>query len=122
MEQAILLSENRSQWDKLVNWQASMTVRRSRPLKVELPARVLVCVEGKVVGEMLATHFLKTANPGVFSRRAGMTVLELEEYAAEGPVYGWVIADVAQYNRPMELREIGVDQEPVSWMLVKTEA
>lgn len=121
MGQAILLSENRKQWDKLVKWQASMTVKRSRPLKIELPARVLVCVEGQIVGEMLATHFLKTYNPGVFCQRAKIPVAELEAYAAEGPVFGWVIADVVNYEEPEQLCRIGVEQEPVSWVLVDVE-
>ena len=113
MEQAILLSETRNQWDKLVGWQASMTVKRSRP------AKVLVCVEEQIVGEMLVTHFLKTYNPGAFSRRAATPVRELEEYAAEEPVYGWTIADVVVYETPMALTEIGEDRAPVSWKLVE---
>ena len=119
MEQEILLHESRSQWDKLVGWQASMTVKRSRPAKVLLPARVLVCVEEQIVGEMLVTHFLKTYNPGAFSRRAATPVRELEEYAAEEPVYGWTIADVVVYETPMALTEIGEDRAPVSWKLVE---
>ena len=121
METVILLSERKDHWEKLVSWKASMTVRRSRPLKIDLPARTLVCVDGKIVGEMLATHFLKTYNAGGFCRRAGTPAKILEEYAAEGPVYGWVIADVVVYERPEALSAIGVEREPASWMLVGVE-
>lgn len=115
----ILLTENKIQWEKLLRGTASMTVRRSRPERVELPCKVLVCVDGKIVGGAVVRHFLKTNNPKVFSHRAATPGRELEEYAAEGPAYGWDLCGVEKLDRPMELAEIGVEQEPVSWAIVE---
>ena len=119
MEQVILLNERKDQWEKLVGWKASMTVRHLRPVKIDLPARTLVCVDGFVVGEMLVTHFLKTHNPAAFSKRAYTSPKTLEEYAADEPVYGWTIADVVVYDRPVELAELGLAEAPASWKLME---
>lgn len=120
-ETAILLKESREQWERLVNWQASMTVRRSRPERIELPARTLVWVEGKIVGEFLTTHFLKTLRPGVLGGRSGRSAEELERYACGGPVYGWVVADLAVYPEAVEPGGIGVTELREDWELVTVE-
>lgn len=88
---------------------------------MDLPARVLVCDDEKILGECLVGHFLKTYNAGVFDRRSGIPARELEEYAAGGPVYGWNLFDVHAYDAPEPLEALGIEQAPVSWKLMEVD-
>ena len=121
MGQALILRVEQKQWEKLAAKKATMVVRRSRPLKVDPPARVLVCDDEKILGECLVGHFLKTYNAGVFDRRTGISARELDEYAAGGAVYGWNLFDVHAYEKPELLGALGLRQAPTSWKLMEVD-
>ena len=47
-----------------------------------------------------------------------LTWKELQEYGKGKPLYGWHISDLKIYDKPILLKELGVDKVPQSWRYI----
>lgn len=121
---SVLLSLKPEWWEKIRSREKTLEIRKSRPMDVQLPVRVIVYVSkpvGKIVGEFLAAHFLRRSSVGGLAARSMVPLQELIAYADGGEVYAWTIDDVVVYDTPMELEELGVKRAPQSWMYVEVD-
>lgn len=124
MEKAVLLSLHQEWWELMKTQEKTLEVRRTRPKNVELPVRVIVYVTSPVcaiAGEFLCPHFVMTDRVAGLQRRSRVPLENLEQYAAGGPVYGWVVHDVAAYPKLLPMSSLGLDKPPQSWCYVNVE-
>lgn len=118
---SVLLSLKPQWWELMKTGEKTLEIRKSRPRDIDLPARVLVYLpkpEGRIVGEFLVGHFVKTDKIGGLERRSMVPRWKLEKYAKGDILYGWTVDDVVEYDVPQELESIGVEHAPQSWMYV----
>ena len=121
---SVLLKVKPEHWEMMRTQQKTLHVDRARPMGVELPVRVIVCVTkpaGKIVGEFLAAHFLRRSSVGGLAARSRVPLQELIAYADGGEVFAWTIDDVVEYETPMALAALGVKRAPQSWMYVEVD-
>lgn len=86
-------------------------------------------LNGKVIGEFvcdwmaplsMAASSEEALDPPIEIPGLGMTDLELWKYLGNGNEgQGWGISELKLYERPLELRELGVDKPPQSWRYVE---
>ena len=121
---SVLLSLKPEWWEKIRSHEKTLEIRKSRPMDVELPVRVIVYATkpvGKIVGEFLSGHFLRRSNVGGLAARSMVPLQELIAYADGGEVFAWTIDDVVEYETPMALAALGVKRAPQSWMYVEVD-
>lgn len=121
---SVLLSLKPEWWERMKTGEKTLEIRRSRPVGVELPVRVIVYATkpvGMIVGEFLCGHFIRTDKLGGLVRRAMVPLDELCRYARGEEVFAWTVDDVAEYDRPVELAELGIKRPPQSWMYVEVD-
>lgn len=121
---SVLLSLKPEWWEKIASREKTLEIRKSRPMGVELPVRVIVYATkpvGKIVGEFLAGHFLRRSSVGGLANRSMVPLQELIAYADGGEVFAWTIDDVVEYDKPMALADLGVKRAPQSWMYVEVD-
>ena len=122
---SILLSLKPQWWELMRSGEKTLEIRKSRPREIELPARVLVYLpkpEGRIVGEFVVDHFVKTDKPGGLVKKSKVPLWQLEEYAQGGLLYGWKVNDVVEYDIPQPLESVGVEHAPQSWMYAEIPA
>ena len=81
---SVLLSLKPEWWEKIRSHEKTLEIRKSRPMDVELPVRVIVYATkpvGKIVGEFLSGHFLRRNNVGGLAARSMVPLQELIAYA-----------------------------------------
>ena len=115
---SVLLKMKPKYWELVKCQEKTIEVQKTRPVDVKLPVRVFVCVDKKIVGEFLASHFLRRNSVGGLAKRAMVPLQELIAFAGGEEVYAWTIEDPVAYDRPRELEELGVKRMPGSWMYV----
>ena len=121
---SVLLSLKPEWWEMIRNNEKTLEIRKSRPMDVELPVRVIVYVTkpvGKIVGEFLSAHFLRRSSVGGLAARSRVPLQDLIAYADGGDVFAWTIDDVVEYETPLSLSELGVKRAPQSWMYVEVD-
>lgn len=124
IEKCILLSLKPEWWELIRSGQKTLEIRRTRPVGVELPVRVIVYVtapQSAVVGEFLCGNIIRNtkANFPNLMRRSLVPLAELEKYADGNDLFAWTVHDPVQYDRPMLLSDLGVDEPPQSWQYVE---
>ena len=102
---SVLLSLKPEWWEKIRSHEKTLEIRKSRPMDVELPVRVIVYVTkpvGKIVGEFLSGHFLRRNNVGGLPHLwhaacniAFLIEMEREEVGDFGYSFGAVAAEGA---------------------------
>ncbi len=121
---SVLLSLHPKWWELMKIKEKTLEIRKSRPMGVELPVRVIVYVtapEKKIVGEFLAAHFLRRNSVGGLAARSMVPLQELIAYADGGEVFAWTIDDVVEYETPKALADLGVKRAPQSWTYVEVD-
>ena len=121
---SVLLSLKPEWWEKICSGEKTLEIRKSRPVDVQLPVRVIVYATkpvGMIVGEFLSGHFIRRSSVGGLVARSMVPLQDLLAYADGGDVFAWTIDDVVQYETPMELAELGVKRAPQSWMYVEVD-
>ena len=85
-------------------------------------------LNGKVIGEYVCRHLVplsvsvsgeEALDPPIEIPGLGMTDLELWKYLGNGKEgQGWGISELKIYERPLELKKLGVLKPPESWRCV----
>ena len=118
---SVLLKMKPKYWELVKTHEKTIEVQKTRPMDVKLPVRVFVCIDKKIVGEFLASHFLRRNSVGGLAKRAMVPLQELIVFAGGEEVYAWTIEDPVAYDRPRALEELGVKRMPGSWMYVQAD-
>lgn len=124
IERAILQSVHPQWWDKMKSGEKTLEVRRTRPVNVVLPVRVIVYATAPVcaiVGEYLCPHFIKTNRVAGLQRASRVPLEQLERYANGRSLCGWRVRDLAVYPKPLPLSSLGLEHPPQSWCYVDVE-
>lgn len=131
---AIVISLHKEWWRAMLTGQKLLEIRKTRP-RGNGPYTVLVYVTGGVgvVGEFVCDCFYKLdtvpeivtwalppqegGTPYHLERASCLTKKQLKEYAGDSgkPLWGWHIAGLREYEKPLSLVEVGVKKAPQSW-------
>ena len=110
MSKAVLISIRPEWCEKIINWQKTIEVRKTRP-KMDTPFKCYIyeCGNGKVIGEFLCDEIININGAGrIPSDAARPTCLEpaeLHRYLGAATGFGWHISNLKIYDTPRELRE-----------------
>ena len=119
---AVLMSMKPEWWEKILDGEKTLEIRKTHPQneRLEWPVTVLVYVSGTgaVQGQFLC--------PGEVSYR---TMQDLEEmscvpredllkYAKGRRLSGWIVQSPEKFDAPSPLAEFGLDRPPMSWQYV----
>lgn len=120
---AVLMSMKPEWWEKILDGEKTLEIRKTHPQneRLEWPVTVLVYVSGTgaVQGQFLC--------PGEVSYR---TMQDLEEmscvpredllkYAKGRRLSGWIVQSPEKFDAPSPLAEFGLDRPPMSWQYVE---
>ena len=120
---AVLMSMKPKWWEKILDGEKTLEIRKTHPQneRLEWPVTVLVYVSGTgaVQGQFLC--------PGEVSYR---TMQDLEEmscvpredllkYAKGRRLSGWIVQSPEKFDAPSPLAEFGLDRPPMSWQYVE---
>lgn len=122
--QEILLSLHPEYWDLIKSGKKTIEVRKTRPLLMHYPFRVIVYVTGGVgvVGKFDCNETISTIRPELLIEGSCMTAAQLLECANGKTLCGWRIkpGSVVEYETPFPLETAtGFKQPPKSWCYLK---
>ena len=134
MSKSVVLSI-RPEWTELIfKGEKTLELRRSRP-RQDFPFKVYIYEtrgdypkhgHGQIIGEFICRHIKKDMNPSIgivdadYERKSCVPAEQVIAYARvrkRNPqlVYWWEISDLVKYEKPIELKEVGVKHAPQSW-------
>lgn len=115
----ILLSLHPKYWDLIKIGHKTMEIRKTKPVHIFYPFRVIVYVTGGVgvVGKFDVDSITQAIRPDFF-KGCCLTDEELKAYSGGGILCGWHIKDnsVVEYESPFPLEmATGFKRPPQSW-------
>ncbi len=130
----VLLSLHKAWWELMKQGKKVLEIRKTVP-KCGAPFRVVVCVTGGVgiVGEFVCDCFYKldtmpeiaawalplqeSGTPYNLEKASCLNRKQLKAYAGGSgkPLWGWHIAGLREYEKPLSLPEVGKKKAPQSW-------
>lgn len=116
----ILLSIKREWWEKILSGEKTMEIRKSAPTTkkgIQWPVRVLCYISGtgEIQGEFMCHGWVKTNLVAAMAKQSCVPVEELEKYADEKSLYGWIVQEPRAYQEGIPLSALGMDKPPMSW-------
>lgn len=123
---AVLLSVKQSWWEKMLTGEKTLEIRKTAPKSGKgravtwpLPVLVYVSGTGAVQGRFMCQGWVKTNYLPCLTRGSCVPLHALEEYAAGGQLYGWIVTGAKKYNTPSPLAEFGLEVPPMSWRYIE---
>lgn len=126
--QEILLSLHAKDWDLIKSGKQTIVIRKSKPLYMHYPFRVIVYITGEigVVGKFDCNEIIQTIRPEQFAGdgKSCLTETEICKLKTKAALCAWRIKEnsVVEYETPIPLeRATGLKQPPSTWAYLNRE-
>ena len=136
MSKSVLISIQRPHTDNIKALIKKIEVRKNKPNQ-ETPFPCFIYETktkggcGKVIGDFVCDRItdisvvVRNCNENYNEvyhndecKGSCLTWKELQEYGKGKPLYGWHISDLKIYDKPILLKELGIDKAPQSWRYI----
>lgn len=120
---AVLMSMKPEWWEKILDGEKTLEIRKTHPQneRLEWPVTVLVYVSGTgaVQGQFLCPGYMETNFMPYLEKPSCVPLADLKEYAGGKRLSGWLVQNPEKFDAPSPLAEFGLDRPPMSWQYVE---
>lgn len=120
---AVLMSMKPEWWEKILDGEKTLEIRKTHPQneRLEWPVTVLVYVSGTgaVQGQFLCPREVSYRTMQDLEKMSCVPREDLLKYAKGRRLSGWIVQSPEKFDAPSPLAEFGLDRPPMSWQYVE---
>ena len=120
---AVLMSMKPEWWEKFLDGEKTLEIRKTHPQneRLEWPVTVLVYVSGTgaVQGQFLCPGEVSYRTMQDLEKMSCVPREDLLKYAKGRRLSGWIVQSPEKFDAPSPLAEFGLDRPPMSWQYVE---
>lgn len=117
----ILLSIKNKYWRMIADGTKTFEIRKGKPRNVDLPFKVILVADGKLVGSFICDLIIFSKNYASFEKTSGLSADKIKEYAKGKEFYAWKISKLSIFNKPIDFSILGIKRVPQTWQFLTNE-
>lgn len=117
----ILLSIKNKYWKKIADGSKTFEIRKGKPRNIDLPFKVIVIADGKLVGSFICDLIVYSNNYAAFEKNSGLTADKIKEYTKGKEFYAWNISNLYIFDKSVDFSVLNIKRVPQTWQFLTNE-